>query len=676
MLKQLWRTTNSSVRYKLLILVLIPILAILPLILGFTLYWFYKFTYKQLYAKVGSDLAVANDVFARLQNDYLNKLEKLVESHSFQLAYAGNDQDRINDQLELMLKTTDFDYLRVVKRDRISDSQPSSPILENAMRLAKPGVGVQVFFRDALKASNPQIADKVVLPLINTPFSAPTSRTVENRALVVRAAYPIRNQFGDTTAVLDGGVLLNRNFSFVDDIRDLVYGEGSLPEGGWGTVTVLLDDVRISTNVPLREGERALGTRVSKEVRDHVLGDGREWIDRAFVVNDWYISAYKPILDVFGDRVGMLYTGYLESPFTRAYVGTVTILIALIVLTGFTIGLIVVLGAKSIFHPIELMTDVVRATQRGEDRRIGAVSSHDEIGELANQFDSMLDLLKERSQEIEKATDKLEQEVEARTQELKSKNTWLEETVNLLRSTQQQLTAAAKLAALGQLTAGVAHEINNPTAVILGNIDILTKELGDDAKSVETEVNLIIEQVYRIRSIVDKLLQYARPAESSGYIDKVDVNELVKMTLQLVEHEISLKSVSLNICLRATNKVRISPQELQQVLVNLFMNAVQALPKKGVIDCSTDDSSEGVTITIRDNGSGIAPVDLARVFDPFYTRKSEGTGLGLSVSFSLIQRYGGNIKVESKEGEWTEFTINLRKNPLTKETERLLRSYA
>lgn len=676
MLKRFWRSTNSSVRYKLLVLVLVPILVILPLILGLTLYWFYTFTYKHLYAKVSSDLAVANDVFYRLQNDYLNKLEKLVESHSFQLAYAGGDQSRIDDQLELMLKTTDFDYLRVTRRDMLSYSEAPSPLLENAMRLAKPGVGVQLFFRDVFEKSNPELADQMLLPLISTPFSAPTSRTVENRALVVRAVYPIRNQFGDATAILDGGVLLNGNFSFVDEIRDLVYGEGSLPEGGWGTVTVLLDDVRISTNVPLQEGERALGTRVSKEVRDHVLGDGKEWVDRAFVVNDWYISAYSPILDVFGDRVGMLYTGYLESPYTGAYINAVAVLIVLIALTGFIVGLIVVLGAKSIFRPIELMTNVARATQRGEDRRIGEVSSHDEIGELADQFDSMLDLLKERSEQIEKAADKLEQEVEARTRELKSKNIWLEQTVSLLRNTQQQLTVAAKLAALGQLTAGVAHEINNPTAVILGNIDILTKELGDNAESVRTEINLIIEQVYRIRSIVDKLLQYARPVETSGYVDEVDVNALVDASVKLVEHELSSKSIVVNTQLHASTKISINPQELQQVLVNLFMNAIQALPNEGVIDCLTEDSSEGVTITVRDNGVGIASDDLVSVFDPFYTQKPGGTGLGLSVSYSLIQRYGGSIKVDSVEGEWTEFTVNLRKNPVTEETEKLLRGYA
>ena len=676
MFKRLWRITNSSIRYKLLILVLIPILVVLPLILGITLFWFYRFNYDQLYAKVSTDLSVAHDVFVRLQRDYLNELEKFVESHSFQLAFGNDDSNRITEQLELMLKTTDFDYLYITKREAPSYSLAPSPLLEDAMRLGKPGVGVELLFRDVFGELNPELVSQTLIPLINTPRSAPTSRTSENRALFIRAVYPIRNQFGVPVAILDGGVLLNRNFSFVDEIRDLVYGEGSLPEGGWGTVTVFLDDVRISTNVPLKEGERALGTRVSKEVRDQVLGQGEKWVDRAFVVNDWYISAYKPILDVFGDRVGMLYTGYLESPFTQAYTRAATILIVLIVLTGFIIGLIVVLGAKSVFHPIESMINVARATKKGEDKRIGTVSSRDEIGELASQFDSMLDQLKERSQELENAAGRLEQEVEARTLELKNKNTWLEETVKLLRETQHQLTVAGKLAALGQLTAGVAHEINNPTAVILGNVDILTKELGDDAESVETEVNLIIEQVYRIRSIVDKLLQYARPVEGSGYLEEIEVNSLIESSLLLVEHELSRKSIHVTTELNASNKVKINPQELQQVLVNLLMNAIQALPDKGKIECITKDSAGGATIIVSDYGTGIAREDLDRVFDPFFTRKSKGTGLGLSVSHRLIQRYGGDIHVESMEGEWTTFTVFLRRNPVTKETENLLRSYA
>lgn len=674
-MKRFWRSVTSSVRYKLLLLVLVPILLVLPLILGLTLYGMYSYTYKQLYAKVSTDLLVADDVFNRLQGDYLNSLEKLVGSHSFQVSYWNNERERISDQLELMIKTTDFDYITIIERGNPSDAISPSPILDDALRLGKPAVGVQLVFGDAFEEFDPDLAKRAHMPLVSTPRAAPTSRTFENRAMVIRAVYPIKDQLGEVVAALDGGVMLNRNFSFVDDIRDLVYGRGSLPEGGWGTVTVLLDDVKISTNAPLQEGERALGTRVSREVRDQVLGDGVEWVNRAFVVNDWYISAYKPILDVFGERVGMLYTGYLEAPYSQAYIRAVTVLVVLIVLTALVVGWAVVWGAKSIFRPIELMTEVARATQRGEERRIGNVQLRDEIGELANQFDSMLNQLTERSRQIESAAERLELEVAERTQELQNKNASLQETVNLLRETKQQLTTAAKFAALGELTAGVAHEINNPTAVILGNVDILVKELGNNKEPVQTEIDLIIKQVYRIRSIVDKLLQYARPGEVAGYMEEVDINDLVAATLNLVDHELSSKSIKINKKLGASNRIKINPQELQQVLVNLFMNAIQALPHQGVVDCSTEDTPAGANISILDFGVGIRAEDLSHVFDPFYTRKPGGTGLGLSVSYSLIQRYGGAIKVDSEEGKWTKFTVCLLRSPIIVEPEKLLRSY-
>ncbi|MES9847867.1 MAG: cache domain-containing protein, partial [Candidatus Thiodiazotropha sp.] len=120
----------------------------------------------------------------------------------------------------------------------------------------------------------------------------PTVQRIEGRGMMIRALYPVKNSRGQVVAVLDGGVLLNANFKFVDTIRDLVYGPGSLPKGSIGTVTVFLNDVRITTNVPRTPNQRALGTRVSDEVRTQVLDDGEKWIDRAFVVNDWYISAY------------------------------------------------------------------------------------------------------------------------------------------------------------------------------------------------------------------------------------------------------------------------------------------------------------------------------------------------------------------------------------------------
>ncbi len=203
------------------------------------------------------------------------------------------------------------------------------------------------------------------MPLINTPRARPTDREVEDRGMMIRSLYPVVNQNEEVLAILDAGVLLNGNFTFVDVIRDLVYGPGSLIEGSIGTVTVFPEDVRITTNVPTRPGEQALGTRVSNEVRSNVLDHGNTWIARAFVINDWYISSYEPIIDIDGNRVGMLYAGFLDAPFRQSLIKALIVLILLFfALMGLT-GLVAIKGAKSIFKPIELMSSVVQATRRG-----------------------------------------------------------------------------------------------------------------------------------------------------------------------------------------------------------------------------------------------------------------------------------------------------------------------
>ena len=676
MFTRLKRVVAGSLRYKLLLLVLFPILVVLPTVVGLTIYWSLNYTYSQLYAKVRTDLSVADDVFARLQRDYLTQLEGFAKSYSFQTALELGDKRGMAEQVAVVLNTTHFDFLRVFGLDgdlaqaQLKDpfhARTPSPLLDNAYRFAKPGVGVQLFHNEDIEAIDPELAKRIVLPLVDTPRADPTSRTQENRGLVIRTVYPVRDSTGQLAAILDGGVLLNNNFNLVDDIRDLVYGPGSVPEEGWGTVTVFLDDVRVSTNVPLRRGQRALGTRVSSEVRDHVLGDGQVWVDRAFVVNDWYISAYKPIEDVYGDRIGMLYAGFLESPYTNAYTRAISVLLAVILLTALFAGWLAIRGAKSVFNPIEAMARVVQATRRGEDMRIGQVPSQDEIGQLAQQFDDMLDQIQEHNRRMELAADELEQRVKERTNELTMKNVRLQKTINMLREARQQLAIAGKLAALGELTAGVAHEINNPTAVILGNMDILLRELGDDAGSVKTESDLIIEQVYRIRSIVDRLLRYARPSEFAGYVETLDVHEVVEDTLTLVKHETQKRGAVIEKAFKADRNVRFNRQELQQVLVNLLLNALQAIPNGGRIEISTSNSDTGIDITVCDYGIGIPLEELGRVFDPFYTKREGGTGLGLSVSYGLVRRYGGKLTVQSEEVKWTRFTVHILARPVFEE---------
>ena len=679
---RLVETIRGAVRYKLLSLVLFPILLIVPIALVFAIYWGKQFSYDQLFIKVNTDLSVAHDVFKRIREDYLTQLGLLAESHSFYLALESKNVHLLNQQITILKNTVGFDYLNIldpsgnllIEQSAASYNRVSALLLSAAQ--GDPSVAIEIFDHQRLSAEDKNLAKKIVLPLIETAHARPTERKIEDRGMVIRALYPAKDSQGKVVAILDGGVLLNSNFGFVDTIRDLVYGPGSLPEGSIGTVTVFLDDVRISTNVALKPGERALGTRVSNEVRQQVLEQGEVWIDRAFVVNDWYISSYEPIVDINGERVGMLYAGYLESPFLSAFWKALGVLLLLVIALMILSAWLSIRGAKSIFKPLEAMSAVVQATRDGKNQRIGKQESKDEIGELSRELDIMLDLLQQRNKQIQQSASQLEVKVVERTAELELKNADLHKTIDVLRKTREQLVLSEKMAALGTLTAGVAHEINNPAQVILGNLDVITEAMGSQIKPVSEEVELIVQQVYRIQDIINNLLQYARPGEFAGYLEEVNVNTVVNNTLKLLKHMRRSFTFDVELDLKASRTLHINAQELEQVLVNLVTNAIHAIDKdNGKICVATRDwDDKGIVILIKDNGSGMTQEQISRIFNPFYSTKQqgEGTGLGLSLSYGLIRRYGGSISVESTPGAGAHFYVWLLAEPILVDDEETI----
>ena len=287
--------------------------------------------------------------------------------------------------------------------------------------------------------------------------------------------------------------------------------------------------------------------------------------------------------------------------------------------------------------------------------RIGQVKGSDEIARVAGHLDSLLDQVQERDRELRAWANELNLRVEQRTKELRDANRQLE-------AATQQLVMSEKLAAIGEITAGVAHEINNPIAVIQGNLDVIRESLGQYANAAVDEFRLIDEQVHRINVIVSKLLQFARPEEFSGEADRHAPDEVLGDCLLLVQHLLSKGGITVDRENHATRRALISRTELQQVLINLIVNAIHAMPGGGTLTLQSEDREReglpGIAIVVRDTGTGIAPDNLKRVFDPFFTTKRKGgTGLGLSISQSLIRRAGGIIEVESHPGEGTAFTI-------------------
>jgi two-component system NtrC family sensor kinase len=194
------------------------------------------------------------------------------------------------------------------------DSLLRDPFVRMALD-RKGGSGTQVIPREELLKDGEPLAQKALFRLIPTPKEKATERAEETSGMVLKSAYPILDFNGEVLGVLMGGVLLNRNYEIVDLIKNIVYRDAKYKGKDIGTATIFMGDLRISTNVLDREGARAVGTRAMKEVFGQVIEKGLPWVQRAFVVDDWYITAYEPIRDIQDNIVGMLYVGILESKY-------------------------------------------------------------------------------------------------------------------------------------------------------------------------------------------------------------------------------------------------------------------------------------------------------------------------------------------------------------------------
>ncbi|HET6345244.1 MAG TPA: ATP-binding protein, partial [Myxococcota bacterium] len=233
-----------------------------------------------------------------------------------------------------------------------------------------------------------------------------------------------------------------------------------------------------------------------------------------------------------------------------------------------------------------------------------------------------------------------------------------------LKETQAQLVQSEKLAAFGQLGAGITHEVKNPITSILGFTQLVRKKLagGDaDPKKVDELLAIVEKETRRCQDILVNFLKFARASE--GAHEAVQVNEVVTTASRIMQHQLNLHAVQLEVRLEPDlPAIQGNAAELQQVLLNLAMNAQQAMPKGGsVVLATARDDADGIKIQVIDNGPGIPEAIRTKIFEPFFTTKppGEGTGLGLSVSFGIIKAHHGSIELDTEVGKGSTFTIRL-----------------
>ena len=408
--------------------------------------------------------------------------------------------------------------------------------------------------------------------------------------------------------------LFNNDFSLVDQIKQVA---------GVDTATIFFGGLRVSTNVLDEQGKRAIGTRISQEVGDVVLLDGHEYPGRAYVVKEWFITRYVPLHNHVGEVVGSLYVGAREEAFqrlVRVFVARVMYIalgaVALAALIGLPVSIVIT-------RPIIQLVEAHRLLAGGEmNVRVAPVSGGGELATLADSFNAMA------------AT---------------------------LQYTQEQLVQKEKLASVGQLAAGVAHEINNPLGTIMLLSDVLYKEAPAGGTQRE-DLKMITEQARRCKGIVFDLLSFAR--ENRVMAQETDVNRLIQSVV--AEESVKDDYVGVKILQNLDSRLPIiqaDPDQLRQCLVNLMVNAADAMsPGGGTLSIRTRRAdAHHIQLVVTDTGMGMSEETMNNLFTPFFTTKppGKGTGLGLSIIYGIVKMHRGDIQVQSTEGRGSEFIISL-----------------
>jgi len=459
--------------------------------------------------------------------------------------------------------------------------------------------------------------------------------------MVLKAAAPVLGEKGKLLGVLYGGKLLNRNYALVDRIKSAVFGEVQYREKEIGTATIFQWDQRISTNVRIEDGNRAIGTCVSSEVYERVLENGLNYIGRAFVVNALYITAYEPIRNVKGEIIGMLYVGTLEQPFVDirnriiyAFMG-----IALVgVLVSFALS---VLLTRSITQPIEQLLQATRDISKGQFPSEISIRSRDEIGHMARSFNRMSNDL--RTTMLEK---------DAINKSLKDLN-------------------SRYLGLLGFTT----HELKQPIEVLNGYLIMLQQEsIGKLTTDLQREaISDMRANVSLMTDMIQKYLQLSKIESGELSVSKKETHIYSEIILPILKGEqqlIEMRKMRLDYENREviqTVMLSVDPTLIRIVFSNLIDNAIKYGKKEGTITIGYQIDNGCHRFHVKNDGRGIPQRYLKTIFKKFAringgtTARVTGTGLGLYNTKEIIKKHGGKIWAESEEGKWADFIFFIPK---------------
>ena len=613
--------------------------------------------FDQAQRNVVHDLAMARYVFDKRLGELEDFVTITASRRLTQECITEGQWEPLLEHLEGKISEYHVDFLsltdasgRVIIRVRAphgrGDDVSKIPPIRAALA-GKIASSPEIMSAEELSTEGEGLADRAQVKIVPTPKARAREEELEREGMVLFSAAPVLDLSNRVIGALYGGVLLNRNYNLVDSVKRILYKGEEYQGVDIGTATIFLRDVRVSTNVMTKDGRRAIGTQVSREVNEAVLERGGRWTSRAFVVNDWYITAYEPIRNYSAQVIGILYVGLLEKPY-RATRNNVVLAFFGVALAGF---ILIVLASnlitKSMMSPLQQMVNAMKRITAGDLNQEVRTEAKDELGYLASSFNTMLESIRIMKAELEGWAKTLEHKVKERTDEL--------------AEMQSKMAQAEKLASLGKLAAGVAHEINNPLGGILTCSSLVLEDLPEDDPG-RPDLEEIVKQATRCRGIVKGLLEFARQAETK--VSLINLNKVLEETLGILERQALF--ININTVRRLDPylpHVLADPSQMQQVFMNVIVNAAEAMMEEGMLtlDSWASPDRNTVYVKISDTGCGIPEESINNIFDPFYTTKQtgRGTGLGLSVAYGIVERHGGRLWAESKVGDGTSFTISI-----------------
>ncbi|MBN1277813.1 MAG: cache domain-containing protein [Deltaproteobacteria bacterium] len=559
----------------------------------------------------------------------------------------------VQNRLEKIRVALGLDFLGIVSPEGQVVVRAAPPYNTGDYRISDPAITLSLeghpvtcmtlMSNKEIELEHEVLSEKAFIVLEDTPHARPTPKTDESRAMVMIGAVPVK-QGNMIVGSLYGGIMLNRNHVLVDQIHNIVFMDKKYGNAEIGTVTIFLNDTRVATTVRLANGNRAIGTRVSKEVADRVLDNGSRWEGRAFVVSDWYLTIYDPIRDCQGKIIGMLYLGILERPFTDLIRNTI---FRYAILSVFLLVVALMLAfflSSRLTKPLLRLSEAAQKMQKGE-RPVPVKSDNasKETETLIQAFNEMAKNLSEREKTLEEA--KLN----------------MEEANLLLKNLNRSYMEAVGF---------ISHELKSPLSSIMNYVYLvseqkmgpLTDKQQKAMKNIDGNVRLIVEMVRHYLN-----LSRIENGELDPVFTRVIINEEVLVPL-LDSFEAAAWEYNINLVNNIGNDIIVKADlnMTREIFENLIGNAIKYGREGGKISINARSEGDFVQFSVFNEGEGIPPrrmKDLFQKFSRLETDKADtkrkGTGLGLFITKTIVEAHGGSIKVESKHHEWANFIFTL-----------------